>query len=85
MPVDEEEIEPADANTYRPFKVMDSTIMKHIVSEVEALGEPEVEGTAYFLNIYARLITRLVRTHWLCGGFNKSDMLWVFSPAIIRH
>lgn len=44
MPVDEEEIEPADANSYRPFKVMDSAIMKHIAEEIEALGEAETEG-----------------------------------------
>lgn len=44
MPMNEEETEPADANTYRPFMVMDSAIMKHIASEIEALGEPEVEG-----------------------------------------
>ena len=34
----------ADANTYRPFKVLDSIVMKHIQDQVEALGEPEEEG-----------------------------------------
>ena len=45
MPVNEADIEPADANTYRPFKVLDSTIMKSIASEIEALGEAEAEGS----------------------------------------
>ena len=44
MSVNEEGVEPADANTYQPFKVMDSAIMKNIAAEIEALGEPENEG-----------------------------------------
>ena len=47
MPADENETTPADANTYRPFKVMDSTIMNSIVKEIDALGEPETEGALY--------------------------------------
>ena len=47
MPVNEADIEPADANTYRPFKVLDSTIMKSIASEIEALGEAEAEGSVH--------------------------------------
>jgi transcription initiation factor TFIIH subunit 3 len=43
-PVAEEYIEPADANTYRPFKVLDSMVMTSIAREIEALGEPETEG-----------------------------------------
>ncbi|KAF7792417.1 hypothetical protein EIP86_003454 [Pleurotus ostreatoroseus] len=39
----EENVESADANTYRPFKVLDSIIMKSIQDQVDALGEPEEE------------------------------------------
>ena len=48
MPVAEGDIEPADANTYRPFKVMNSIIMKSIADEIEALGEPETEGMSHW-------------------------------------
>lgn len=34
----------ADANTYRPFKILDATVMQSIVEQIEALGEPETEG-----------------------------------------
>lgn len=44
MPIAEETVGPADANTYRPFKVLDSTVMKAVADELEALGEPEIEG-----------------------------------------
>ena len=47
MEVAEADSEPADANTYRPFKLMDSLIMKSIAREIDALGEPETEGTLW--------------------------------------
>lgn len=50
MPIDDKDAEAADANTYRPFKVMDSIIMKSIVREIDALGEQETEGTLLWLN-----------------------------------
>ena len=39
-----EGIEPADANTYRPFKVLDSILMKNVQEHIESLGQPEEEG-----------------------------------------
>jgi transcription initiation factor TFIIH subunit 3 len=33
-----------DANSYPPFRVVDSSVMQHIMEEVEALGEPGEEG-----------------------------------------
>ena len=75
MSVNEEEVEPADANTYRPFKVMDSAIMKNIAAEIEALGEPENEG------VYAGNIGLVFspkpsnRTHRFCGSPDESDLL----------
>jgi transcription initiation factor TFIIH subunit 3 len=33
-----------DANSYPPFKVVDFSVIQHIMDEVEALGEPEEEG-----------------------------------------
>ena len=49
----EENVESADANTYRPFKVLDSIIMKSIQDQVDALGEPEEEGTLRNHIVYA--------------------------------
>lgn len=34
-----------DANSYPPFKLVDSTIVTRIVEELDELGEPEEEGT----------------------------------------
>ncbi|KAJ3555772.1 hypothetical protein NM688_g2391 [Phlebia brevispora] len=39
----EDGLEAADANTYRPFKIMDSIVMKSIQDQVDALGLPEEE------------------------------------------
>ena len=50
MPVADADAEPADANTYRPFKLMDSIIMKSITREINALGEPETEGTSWLFH-----------------------------------
>lgn len=33
-----------DANSYPPFRVVDSSVMQHTMEEVDALGEPEEEG-----------------------------------------
>ena len=72
MPVNEEEIEPADANTYRPFKVMDSAIMKNIAAEIETLGEPEEEG-AYVTNIVLyRLSNRRTEPIGFVGALTKA-------------
>lgn len=47
MSVPEENIGPADANTYRPFRVMDTILMQNIAKETEALGEPDSEGACH--------------------------------------
>ncbi|EKM54491.1 uncharacterized protein PHACADRAFT_258371 [Phanerochaete carnosa HHB-10118-sp] len=76
MPVNEEEIQPADANTYRPFKVMDSTIMKHIVSEVEALGEPEVEEPIGFVGALTKAMCYINRvTNGSTSSTSRNDDL----------
>lgn len=77
MPVSDGDIEPADANTYRPFKVMDSIIMKSIADEIEALGEPETEGmygryTIWNVPDYGRC-----RTHWFRRSSHESNLLYV--------
>jgi len=41
--IQEERIDAADANTYRPFKILDSTVMNSILEQVEAIGELEGE------------------------------------------
>ena len=33
-----------DANTYPPFKAVDTSVTQKILQEIEALGEPETEG-----------------------------------------
>lgn len=44
----EDHVEPADANTYRPFKVLDSTVMKSILDQMEVLNGAEQEGVFIF-------------------------------------
>lgn len=36
---------PLDANSYPPFKTVDTTVLQRITSEMEALGEMEEERT----------------------------------------
>jgi hypothetical protein len=33
-----------DANSYPPFRVVDYSVMEHIMEEIDALGGPEEEG-----------------------------------------
>jgi len=33
-----------DANSYPPFRVVDYSVVQHIMEEIDALGEPEEEG-----------------------------------------
>lgn len=42
-PVAEADAGPADANTYRPFKLLDATVMKSILDMVEQLDDAEEE------------------------------------------
>lgn len=39
-----ESASPADSNTYRQFKILDSTIMKSLSGQVDALSDIEQEG-----------------------------------------
>lgn len=34
----------ANANSYPPFRMVDSSVVEHILAELDALGEPEKEG-----------------------------------------
>ncbi|GBE81114.1 RNA polymerase II transcription factor B subunit 4 [Sparassis crispa] len=43
-PVAEEHVEVADANTFRPFKILDSTVVQSILDQLDALGDPEEEA-----------------------------------------
>ena len=45
MTVADSDIGPADANTYRPFKVVDSTVMKSILDQVEHSEDSDEECT----------------------------------------
>ena len=38
-------LEAADANTYRPFKVLDATVMQTVAEHVENLGPSDLEST----------------------------------------
>jgi transcription initiation factor TFIIH subunit 3 len=40
----ENDAQTIDANSYPPFRIVDSNVVGHIIDEVEALGEPEEEG-----------------------------------------
>lgn len=42
-------LEAADANTYRPFKVLDGTVMRTIAEHVENLGSLDLESAQYML------------------------------------
>lgn len=39
-----------DANSYPPFKLVDSTIVMRIMEEMDDLGEPEEEGITILLH-----------------------------------
>ena len=43
-PIDEKAVA-ADANTYRPFKILDATITKSIFEELDSISENDMEGT----------------------------------------
>jgi transcription initiation factor TFIIH subunit 3 len=47
-----------DANSYPPFRIVDSSVMQHIIDEMEALGEPEEEGQ--FVNIIMNMVRNSV-------------------------
>lgn len=34
----------ADANAYRPFKILDTAVTQSMLKEIEALGDDEIEG-----------------------------------------
>ena len=36
--------DPADSNTYRQFKILDSTMMRSLSEQVDTLGDMEQEG-----------------------------------------
>lgn len=42
----------ADANTYRPFRTIDSTVMSRVMDEFDALGQLSEEGELRFLYSY---------------------------------
>lgn len=41
--ISEKNVGAADANTYRPFKVVDSTVTESIMKQVEEVDDPEDE------------------------------------------
>lgn len=40
-----------DANSYPPFRAVDTSVTQKILKEVEALGEPEEEGTFQLFHV----------------------------------
>lgn len=40
-------IQQIDANSYPPFKLVNSTVLNRITEELDALGEPEEEGISF--------------------------------------
>lgn len=42
-PVDDKAVT-ADANTYRPFKILNTAVTQTILEQVESLGEADIEG-----------------------------------------
>lgn len=42
-------LDAADADTYRPFKVLDGTVMRTIAEHVENLGPSDLESAQYIL------------------------------------
>ena len=46
-------LEAADANTYRPFKVLDATVMQTIAEHVENLGPSDLESASYTFAAYS--------------------------------
>jgi transcription initiation factor TFIIH subunit 3 len=68
-----------DSNMYRPFKVIDSTLVTRILHEVDALGQPDSEG-AHLAPLFNETRNEpLNRTMWTCWCPNKIAMLWVRS------
>jgi transcription initiation factor TFIIH subunit 3 len=47
-PVDDKAVG-ADANTYRPFKILNTAITHTILEQVDSLGEADIEGKALFI------------------------------------
>jgi transcription initiation factor TFIIH subunit 3 len=47
-PVDDKAVG-ADANTYRPFKILNTAITHTILEQVDSLGEADIEGKAFFI------------------------------------
>ena len=43
-PIPDDKVVAADANTYRPFKILDTTVTQSVLEQIESLGEPETEG-----------------------------------------
>ncbi|KAI0344672.1 transcription factor Tfb4 [Trametopsis cervina] len=60
MPTDEQAIVP-DSNTYRPFKILDSTVMQSILQQVNALGEPEQEAPIDFVGALTKSLCYINR------------------------
>ncbi|KAH8107904.1 transcription factor Tfb4 [Cristinia sonorae] len=60
--ISEGDLGPADANTYRPFKMLDATIMKSILEELEELSGAQEESPLGLVGALTKALCYINRT-----------------------
>ncbi|KIM91931.1 hypothetical protein PILCRDRAFT_101 [Piloderma croceum F 1598] len=67
-----------DANSYPPFRVVDYSVMQHIMEEIDALGEPEDEVPCALVGAVTKALCYINRISHPSTSSNPAD-----NPAVL--
>ena len=62
----------ADANSYRPFKILDATLVRNISEQLDSLEPAGEEGASGVISPVPSLIHALLAPIGLVSGFTKA-------------
>ncbi|KAI0062864.1 transcription factor Tfb4 [Artomyces pyxidatus] len=73
----------ADPNAYRPFKLVDSLVMRNIQRELELLGDPEEEAPIALVGALTKALCYINRITHIPTGAATEDPAVLIDPRIL--